>query len=265
MRSELAGLSPELRKEQILTFVQSSGVYRIQALAEVLGVSGETIRRDAIELEERGQIRRSYGCLVAVRDPVWHPHDFRVRQRIDEKEAIGRLCSGIVRPGSSVFVTAGTTALEVARVMRMSQNTKFMTNMPEIGILLSRESRHEVRLTGGRINPLNHFLEGDDVLAAVRDELFDYVIAGTSAIDVAHGLLDHSHFSSRLRRVLRQQTDTFITVCDFSKFVVRAPHKSMAIYETDYVITDRQPPEEFSAFIEAGVPRFIYPGSGVVI
>ncbi|TGS89706.1 DeoR/GlpR transcriptional regulator, partial [bacterium M00.F.Ca.ET.177.01.1.1] len=54
-------LTKKERHELILSEVRRSASIRISKLARRIGVAGETIRRDLIELGEAGLINRTYG------------------------------------------------------------------------------------------------------------------------------------------------------------------------------------------------------------
>ena len=59
------------RQEQIIADLRLYPAMRVGELAERLGVSSETIRRDLAELDERGLINRTYGG--AMRPVVYEP------------------------------------------------------------------------------------------------------------------------------------------------------------------------------------------------
>src|SRR5689334_10583288 len=71
----LQKLSKSDRQTRILGELRASSSIRISVLAAALGVSGETIRRDLLEMGETGLLSRTYGGAVARPfgfEPAWN-------------------------------------------------------------------------------------------------------------------------------------------------------------------------------------------------
>ncbi|MFD0623615.1 substrate-binding domain-containing protein [Streptomyces sanglieri] len=60
----------ELRRQRILSVVESRGAVKVSALAAELDVSVVTVRRDVEELARDGRLRRGHGVARPVREPV---------------------------------------------------------------------------------------------------------------------------------------------------------------------------------------------------
>ncbi len=67
-RSSKAWPFGETRREAILEVLRKDGAIRISDLAESIGVTPITIRRDIVQLEEEGIVRRVHGGAMLVRD-----------------------------------------------------------------------------------------------------------------------------------------------------------------------------------------------------
>src|SRR4051794_28246311 len=99
------------RQERILEALRASGGVRVSDLTEELNVSYMTIRRDLDALTERGLVEKVHGgATVATQrtadEPGFEAKSFRERP---EKEAIAAEAVRLVRPGTAIGVTAGTT------------------------------------------------------------------------------------------------------------------------------------------------------------
>ncbi|MFH8514440.1 substrate-binding domain-containing protein [Streptomyces gelaticus] len=60
----------ELRRQRILSVVESRGAVKVSVLAAELDVSVVTVRRDVEELARVGRLRRGHGVARPIRDPV---------------------------------------------------------------------------------------------------------------------------------------------------------------------------------------------------
>src|ERR1700744_35779 len=103
------------RLDLTLRLVQGAGRASVQELAQRLGVSEMTVRRDLDVLERQGLVRRVHGGAV----PALARHDgggFVAREawQAATKDRLGAAVAGLVTPGSRVLLDAGTTTVHVA-------------------------------------------------------------------------------------------------------------------------------------------------------
>lgn len=93
----------------------------IHEIAEAVGASLPTVRRDLLTLETEGVIRRTHGG-ARIADTAGIEAAFEVRKRayIAAKRAIGFAAYTDLGPDMSVFLESGSTVLQVARRIRMN-------------------------------------------------------------------------------------------------------------------------------------------------
>ncbi|MBE0414909.1 DeoR family transcriptional regulator [Yoonia sp.] len=104
------------RQARLQERLQSQSYADTQALRAYLGVLEATVRRDLVDLEARGLIRRTHrGALPAVQVNKEFPNAERQVKNTVRKAQIGKIGAGFVQDGDVVFLDAGTTTLEVAR------------------------------------------------------------------------------------------------------------------------------------------------------
>ena len=75
----------------------------------------QPLRRDLQELSDRGLLRRHHGGASANLSTVNADYDLRHVETAQEKAAIGRAAAELVKPGSSIFLTPGTTIDALAK------------------------------------------------------------------------------------------------------------------------------------------------------
>jgi len=103
------------RVNAIMEMLRDEGRVMVSALSERFGVSEMTIRRDLSELEMQGVLTRTHGGAVPTGRLRFLLSAFPHYVMNERKVAIGKLAAGLVKPGQTVMVDTGTTALEVAR------------------------------------------------------------------------------------------------------------------------------------------------------
>ena len=104
------------RQQAILERVRSSGGVRVADLVRELSVSDMTIRRDLEVLAERGLVEKVHGGATVAGPGSTEEPGFAaksVRQQL-EKEAIAQQAAQLVRPGTAIALSAGTTTWTLA-------------------------------------------------------------------------------------------------------------------------------------------------------
>ena len=103
------------RKMDLLRLVQGSSPIPLNDLAERLGVSGSTLRRDLRDLQEAGAVRLVAGRVEAPGSPGMEmPFTLRMLANREEKQRIAKAALGLIQNGETIFLTGGTTILELA-------------------------------------------------------------------------------------------------------------------------------------------------------
>src|ERR1700688_696929 len=107
-------LSKLARHQHIISQLTAAPTLRASELAAVLGVSGETIRRDLMELQEQKLINRTYGG--ASRPFALEPSlTDRKATMIAERQAIAAVVANLILPKEVLMLGAGATTFHVAR------------------------------------------------------------------------------------------------------------------------------------------------------
>ncbi|NIL78133.1 Lactose phosphotransferase system repressor [Rhodococcus sp. B10] len=117
------------RHERIMSALRAEGAVKVVDLADSLDVSEMTIRRDLDVLDEREVLRKVHGGAIA-RDNrgVEPPSTAKAARQHAEKVAIGRAALGAVEDGMTIAVSAGTTTLELAKLLRGRSSITVVTN-----------------------------------------------------------------------------------------------------------------------------------------
>jgi DeoR/GlpR family transcriptional regulator of sugar metabolism len=103
-------MHPEERRTKIESYLQAAEFASLEELAQHVGVSVSTVRRDVAELEAGKSVRRTHGGARTLQ-PKTDEFVFNVRDthQVSEKEAIGEACAALIQPGQNVIIDSGTT------------------------------------------------------------------------------------------------------------------------------------------------------------
>jgi DeoR/GlpR family transcriptional regulator of sugar metabolism len=97
------------RRQRLLALLRHHGALGTRELAERLGVSEATVRRDLALLARQGLLRREHGgALLPEAEP---PYAEKLQRNQRAKEAIAQRAAALVSDGATVVLDSGTTAL----------------------------------------------------------------------------------------------------------------------------------------------------------
>ncbi len=109
------------RLDAIRSHLYAHGFSTIQALADSVGASLATIRRDLQVLEREGSIDRVHGgARIAEGSSVEMAFQERAKRNLEAKRAIAATAYKLLTPHTSVFLDAGTTVLQLSRLIRIN-------------------------------------------------------------------------------------------------------------------------------------------------
>jgi DeoR family fructose operon transcriptional repressor len=121
-------------------------------LAEDLGVTAETIRRDLTVLERAGVLRRVHGGAIPV-ERLGFPPALAARNAVmtAEKERIAKAALAALPQEGSVIIDAGTTTGRLAQVLPTDRELTVVVNAPPLAIALASRPNLTVIMLGGRV------------------------------------------------------------------------------------------------------------------
>ena len=229
------------RQALILDEVRRTGGVRVSDLTRQLGVSDMTIRRDLESLAERGLLSKVHGGATALTEHSTHEPGFAVKSsRLPaEKDAIARHASGLVRPGSAIGVSAGTTTHALARYLTDIAGLTVVTNSIPVADVLYRAGRSDqtVILTGGLRTP-SDALVGPFAVSAIRSLHLDIVFLGVHGMDARGGFTTPNLMEAETNRALVAAGRRLAVLADASKWELVGISSIAALADADIVISD---------------------------
>lgn len=234
---------------------RSSGRVDVNASAEQLGVTVETIRRDLNDLEGKNLLRRVHGGAIPIEGLAYESNlSARKEQFIEEKRRIAEAGLSLLDEVDSVFWDEGYMFQMIAEMWQPSHNVTVVTNAIHTASVLSNKKNVDIIFLGGRVRS-NTMATADNWGARQLSELvLDVALIGANGISLKHGCtsphpsvsatkaaaIKASHTSHLLALSNRFGFDSFVKFADISSF--------------DSTITDSDMEEEiFEQFTSAGM------------
>lgn len=221
------------------------------SLAESLGVSEETIRRDLRPLAQAGHVVKLHGAVTLPQDLSEAPFERRMRENAEAKRAIARHAARLIEDGDSVMLDTGTTTSMLARELLRKRNLTVVTNSSDIARTLATVNGNKVYMAGGELNGDNGAAFGASAIQFVASFNVRLVFITISALDAVTGPSDNALAEAEFARMLLTRGERRYVVTDSSKFGRRALIKVCEFADFDVLITERSPPDDLAASLAA--------------
>jgi len=220
------------RHDRLLSQLQANGRASVSELAEGLGVTSATIRRDLHTLAGEGRLLRTYGgAALADRRPV------RDARTIESKRAIAAAAARLVVDGSTIAIGSGTTTLELARCL-VDRRVTVITNALDVANVLVDRAGVELILLGGAVRPRMHSMLGHLAELASTELRAETLFMGIGAISAPHGLMNDSIPEIQTDRAIRRMARSVVVLADATKFDAVAPAWVFGLDQVDTIVTD---------------------------
>jgi DeoR family glycerol-3-phosphate regulon repressor len=214
-----------MRHRAILETARNTGSVSVETLADTLGVTPQTIRKDLNLLAKKSMLARVHGGAV-VTSGIGNLH-YAERRLIaaETKDAIGVAAAALVPNGASLFINIGSTTEAIARHLTGHRELMVITNNLNVVAILADCPGIEVIAAGGRVRPGDRAVIGALTMDFIRSFRVDYALIGASAIERDGTFLDFD-------------LDEVILTLDSSKLGRPAPVRIGGLEDIDYLISD---------------------------
>jgi DeoR family transcriptional regulator, fructose operon transcriptional repressor len=228
------------RRRRILSSLERSPAITTDEFAAELGVSAETVRRDLIELERRGMLRRVHGGAASLGRlaPAEPEYNERVHEHEDAKQAIGMAAAALVQSGQTTVIDVGTTSLELARALPHDLRATIATPSLLVAAELATRPSIEVLVAGGRLRSGDLACSGADTIDFFRDLHAEVAFLGSGGISPAAGLTDYNRDEVPTKRVIAANAERVLVLADSSKFDQIAPYRVCELADLDGIVTE---------------------------
>jgi len=243
------------RQLKLLEAVRANGSMTVEALAEQLGVTLQTVRRDVQRLADEGLLARFHGGVRMPSSTIENiAHQQRVTLNAAGKAAIARAVAREVPNGCSLLINIGTTTEAIARELLRHKGLRVITNNLNVAMILSPNPDCEVIVAGGVVRPRDLGIIGEPAVDFIRQFKVDIALIGISGIEADGSLRDFDYREVKVAQTIIDSSREVWLAADRSKFNRAAMVQLATLQQIDRLFTDEAPPEPFPRLLEeAGV------------
>jgi DeoR/GlpR family transcriptional regulator of sugar metabolism len=198
------------RKAFLLNRLARDGRLVATALAQEIGTSEDTIRRDLRELAADGLLTRVHGGALPA-SPTHRPLAERRVMQTEAKARLARRAAGLIRSGQVVLLDGGTTNLALVQALSPDLRATVVTHSPGIAAALEPFGSIEVVLIGGTLLRLSMVALGAATAEAFSRVAADLLFLGVTGVHPEAGLTTGHPEEAQLKaRLIRSAAETVV-------------------------------------------------------
>ncbi len=250
-------LSPKIcvntnpRQLLLLEEVRARQSATVEELAETLGVTLQTVRRDVQRLSEHGLLTRFHGGVRMPGSTVENiAHTQRETLNSEGKARIAKAVAQRVPNNCSLILNIGTTTEAIAKALLKHQGLRVITNNLNVAAILCSNPDCEVIVTGGVVRSRDRGIVGEAAVDFIRQFRVDIAIIGISGIEDDGSLRDFDYREVKVAQTIVEHAREVWLAADHSKFNRPAMVQLATLDQIDRLFTDEQPPAPFPALLE---------------
>ena len=224
------------RRQAITDMVNQMGTVSLRQLRERFPtVSEVTLRKDLLALDQEQQLIRVHGGAKQL------PHTsnflFRTNSHQEEKRIIAEKAVKLIQPNSSLYITAGTTCIELAKLLP-SFPLFVCTDGLTTACSFPMNAATTVEIFGGEVDLNTMRVSGLSVLNAIENMHFNIAFLGTPGFHPDYGFSYLSELTAATVQKVIQRSDQVVMLMDSSKANYSFVPRGIPIESVDVIVTD---------------------------
>lgn len=245
------------RRNYILEQLRTKSSVTVSELGETFGLSDVTIRKLLVTMEKEGILKRTWGGAVSAYGSLREfSHQEKEAQQSEEKIAIAQAAYECIGDGEAVFLDAGTTTHQLARliVSGPKRNILVCTNSIHVALELSKASDIQTIVIGGELRTNIYSCVGSLADQAIGQLFFDKGFISGNHFTLERGFSTPTLVEAEVKRKALKMSKEKYILMDYTKYGDDSLVSISSTEEIDVLITDWHMPQELAGlFAEKGV------------
>lgn len=245
------------RQQWILRHIQDRGFATIEAMAEEISVSAQTVRRELIELERRNYLIRFHGGAGLRQDLFRIGYAQKISTSLEGKQRIAVAVAEMIPSGASVYLDVGSTVECVARALARHHSLHVVTPSVAVAMIFSTEPHIDTFVTGGSLRGANGALVGSHAIRTLAGFHFDFAVSSFGGFDPEGQPTDFDPEKIALRQAAFDKASRRIGMADATKFDKTALRRMLGEHHLTDLVVDAEPPVHIRAAVAQAGGRLV--------
>jgi DeoR family transcriptional regulator, fructose operon transcriptional repressor len=245
------------RHEHILRAAKSAGRVDVNELADALGVTTETIRRDLSHLQRRGVLRRVHGGAMPTGRLTLAPVG---DDRTDSTAAAVRIAEAALEElpdRGSILLSTGEATARLAEMLPADRPLTVVTNALSVASTLVAHPGTTVVVVGGRVDRHTAASVGSWALHQISQSFVEVAFLEPSGISVRRGLSEPDLANAAIKAAMMASARRTIVLADHQRVGADALVRFGELKDVDAFVTDPGIDEQAAKAIAACGPRVL--------
>ena len=233
------------RREKIKEVLLAKKNVTVAEMAELFGVSTETIRRDFEALSSEGFLIKTYGgASLLLKKNITVSQKIKSAVMKEEKQRMARAAVGLLKPNDCFFMDHSTTVFNMCDYFSDMPLTVMTNSLP----VMENVTQHGgIRLCapGGDFDQKSQAFFGIETLQYLKRHCFDYAFISCTSLDLGYGIYDSDDMIAEVHRCIIECADRVCLMVDHTKFSRSAFTRTCPLTGIDLLITDQKVDEDW--------------------
>ncbi|WP_460783559.1 DeoR/GlpR family DNA-binding transcription regulator [Microbacterium tumbae] len=205
------------RQQRIIELLERGGKVETAVLAQQLGVTELTIRRDIDQLDDLGIVRRVFGGAVLNSGRSFEPpFAVRLKANVEGKKAIAAAAAALISRGENISIDFGTKTYYLATEMRR-RHVQVLAAPTSLQVMevLGNDADIRVVSPGGELKQGEMSLRGSAAEQFFRERRWDVAFVGVAGISAETNLMsDYDETDARLKTAMVGAADRVVLLAE---------------------------------------------------
>lgn len=233
------------RQQNICKILDKNGSVSISELIREFNVSAETIRRDLLQLERTGKLRRIHGGAIPLggikkRETL----SVRLGEYEKEKEELSQTAVSLISEGDIIALDCGSTAIKLCEaIVRKFDSLTIITAGIDNFNILRQAKNINIILIGGNFDPEENMFYGRTSLEMIRRYHVSKCFILPMAVSLKNGIAGYGDEFANMQEAYMEISDKTIILADSGKFEKNAFEKLTDMKKCFTYVTDSGLPD----------------------
>ena len=233
----------EERQAKILEMLARDGKVLVKELAEIFGVTEDSIRKDLSSLELDGKLKRTYGGAVTIEEKLQMTEANRRRiSDVEAKRKIAAAAVKLIKPQDLIFLDISTISIAIAQILEKTEiNYKILTNMIDVLVMLARNPKINLYFAGGQINQSRDGFSDALNMEFISNFRPDISFIGAFGVDIKKNSLTSRDTAGGLHKArIIDLSKTSYIIAEGRKIGLEGSYRFSALDKVSGLITEAQ-------------------------
>ena len=247
------------RHDAIIRLVARRQTVSVVDLQRETLASPATLRRDLAQLEAEGKVVRLHGAVV-------HPSYFRGEPTFEQKSreatavkrAIALAAAELVPARSTVFVDAGTSCLELGKLLLARRDLTLITHsLPLANLAHAGDGAAKVICIGGEVRAISGATVGAFALSWLENLRADWCFIGASGLGPNEGASTTELAEAAMKQAMLRRSRSKVLLADATKWAKPVTVTFAAWSDFNFWVTQRNFDQKSARLVEKQGPRVV--------